>query len=531
MKAASAPAARPPWDAEADEHTASGAEKAERKRPTQATLLVELALANGAEPFHDAAGEAYLTITRDGHRETFPMRSRAARAWLAALQYRTTASAPSAAALADAIGTLEGRALFSGQSHEPAVRVAEAAGRLYLDLGRPDFSCVELTPSGWRVLAQPPAAVRFRRPRGLGALPLPERGGRLDELRQFLNLASDADFVLAVAFVVAALRPNVPAPILLLQAEQGAGKSTTARAIRSIVDANVNALRAAPTDIRDLAIAASHNLMLCFDNLSGVSAAMSDALCRLATGGAVGGRALYTDGDEFVLDARRPVILNSIEPLAVRGDLADRSLVVELPTLADGQRVAEREYWRTYAEAQPRILAGVLDAACAGLGGADAVMLDELPRMADFASFCIASEDSGQWPRGAFLQAYRTNRQRASEAVLDGDLVAAAVRQIGPFTGSAGELLERLGHAVPVKPRAWPQSPRVLSNALRRLAPALRRAGITVRFERYREGRLVVIESSAEATEMVDPAPAMHDEPAEDAADDEPAAPGLWPDD
>jgi len=288
------------------------------------------------------------------------------------------------------------------------------------------------------------------------------------------------------------------------------------------LDPNVAALRSEPREPRDLAIAAASNHILTLDNLSHVAPWLSDCLCRLSTGGAFSTRQLFTDADEVTFDARRAVILNSIEPLAVRGDLADRCLVVELPELPDARRVSEREFWRSYGEAQPRILAGLLDAACAGLAGADAVTLDELPRMADFCTFCVAAEDAGQWPRGAFLQAYRGNRQRASEAVLDGDVIAAAVRQLGRFEGSAGELLERLGHAASVKPRAWPQSPRVLSNMLRRLAPALRRAGVVVRFERFREGRLVVIESRDGAAETAEPCAVADDEPAE-------AEPSLWP--
>lgn len=514
----------PPWAEDDDDEAGGQAEK--KRRESQATALVRLATASGAEFFRDAHGEAFAAIVRDGHSQTHPLRAKAARAWLARTFYHATGKAPSSTALADALNALEGAALFDGAEHPVSVRVAEHDGGLYIDSGRDDFAVFEVRPDGWRVLAEAPAAVRFRRPRGLAPLPLPTRHGRLCELREFLNVRDDDDFALIAAFIVAACRPSVPQPLLALMGEQGSGKSVLARAIRSCLDPSSAPLRSEPKEPRDLAVAGANTYIVALDNASHLPPWLSDCLCRLSSGGAFSTRELYTNADEVVFDAIRPVILTSIESLLVRGDLADRALVVEVPVLPDAQRVPEREYWRAFADAQPRILAGVLDAAAAGLAGVESVRLESWPRLADFTAFAVAAEAAGQWPAGAFLQAYRGNRQRSAEAVLDGDVIAAAVRQLGRFEGSAGELLERLGHAVPMKPRAWPQSPRVLSNMLRRLQPALRRAGVSVRFERYREGRLVVIESSAEAAQTAEPAPAMHDEPAEDAADDE--APSLW---
>jgi putative DNA primase/helicase len=51
-------------------------------------------------------------------------------------------------------------------------------------------------------------------------------------------------------------------------------------------------LRALPRSERDLAIATGNAWVLAFDNLSGIRDWLSDALCRLATGGGFATRQL-----------------------------------------------------------------------------------------------------------------------------------------------------------------------------------------------------------------------------------------------
>jgi hypothetical protein len=57
-----------------------------------------------------------------------------------------------------------------------------------------------------------------------------------------------------------------------------------------------------------------------FDNLSGLPKWVSDALCRLATGGSFAVRQLHADDGEILFEAARPILLNS------RPDLGDRAI-------------------------------------------------------------------------------------------------------------------------------------------------------------------------------------------------------------
>jgi hypothetical protein len=91
------------------------------------------------------------------------------------------------------------------------VRVAEQDGLIYLDLADEFWRSIEIGPHGWRIADDVP--VRFRRPAGMLSLPLPARGGSIEELRQFLNLPNRDDFVLVVAWLLAALRARGPYPL------------------------------------------------------------------------------------------------------------------------------------------------------------------------------------------------------------------------------------------------------------------------------------------------------------------------------
>ena len=92
------------------------------------------------------------------------------------------------------------------------------------------------------------------------------------------------------------------------------------------VDPSVAPVRALPRNERELFITANNGHILAFDNLSGLPAWLSDTLCRLTSGVAFSTRRLFTDQDEILLPAARPIILNGIEDIITRPDLADRAL-------------------------------------------------------------------------------------------------------------------------------------------------------------------------------------------------------------
>ncbi|MRG94634.1 DNA polymerase [Polyangium spumosum] len=462
----------------------SGKGSKKGKGPSIATQLVELA--KDVELFHTPDGRAFATIEEKGHKENWPVRSKQFSRWLVRRYFHHTASAPNTQALQEALSLLEARAQFEGDEEPVHVRVAAKNGAGYLDLGDRDWRAVEITSSGWQIVANPP--VKFRRPRGMQPLPVPVPGGNVTELRPYVNVGSDEAFYLLVSWLVGAMKPRGPYVILALQGEQASAKSTTARVLRRLVDPSTAPLRRAPHDERDLMIAAQNGWVMSFDNLSGLPVWLSDAICCIATGGGLSTRELFTDDDEILFSASRPVILNGIDAIAVRADLADRSMVSTLPPIPEDRRQDEATFWTSFEQASPRILGALLDGVSTALRNIGSVTLPFKPRMADFALWATAAEPAFGWPRGTFIKAYSGNRAQAVDQSLEGDVVAMAVRELlarqpdGIWEGSATELHTMLREFVPVHvlhTRDWPQAANTLTNRLRRAAPALRAVGIT----------------------------------------------------
>jgi hypothetical protein len=459
-------------------------------KPSLAQLLLQLARSE-AELFATPGDRvAYASFRIDDHREVWPLRSRGFRTWIARRIYQETKRVANAQALADALMTLEGDALFGGVERPVSLRVAEHEGAYYLDLADSRWRVVKIRPGSWSVIKTAPVA--FRRTRGTLALPRPARGGDLAELLSFLNVTPDG-FRLLLAWLLAAARPIGPFPILNLLGEQGAAKTTTAQVLRALIDPAEPMVRAAPKEDRDLAVAVLNNHVLALDNLSAIPTGLSDALCRFSTGGGWACRALYSDDDEVLIHAQRPIILTGIEELAHRPDLKDRVIAAELPEISERRRREESTFWRAFEAARPMLLGALLDVLAGGLEQLPTVELDRLPRMADFARWVSACEPALRWPTGTFMAAYAQNRAQLTESILEGHETINLIRRhrrCHRSFGSVADLLTRLRELCesdPEKAKQLPKTARGLSGLLRRYVPELRAVGVEVRFGRHGE--------------------------------------------
>ena len=471
-------------------------------RPSQVDILLEIA--SEADLFHTNDGTAFADFEFDSRRETWPVRSKGFKDRLIEAFLERTGGAPNSEAYQTARNAIEAMARFRGPQRVVCIRVGGHDGKIYLDLADDTWRAVEIDVDGWRIVARPP--IRFRRTPGMHPLPEPVDGGAIYELKAFLNIKKERDFVLVVSWLLAALRNCGPYPILVLSGEQGSAKSTLSRVLRSLVDPNSAPLRSLPREDRELFIAAKNGHVLCFDNVSGLRDWLSDTLCRLATGGGFAVRQLYTDDDEVLFEATRPVILNGIEDFVTRPDLADRSILLSLAPIPEENRRTETELRAAFDEAHPRILGALLDAISIGLRRLPDSELDVLPRMADFALWSTACE-SAFCEEGKFMHAYAGNRDEAIDSVIEDDPVASVVRSMMDsrleWAGTATDLLEdlstRVGDTVR-RSNTWPRTARALSGRLTRASSFLRSIGIEItRSRQNRAGtRTIVISRQSE---------------------------------
>jgi hypothetical protein len=473
-------------------------------KPSVADVLVEIA-ERECELWHDEKWKAYASVGR----RSMPVQSTEFRLWLTREYYKQHGKAPNGEARSTAINTIVACARFDGAEHVAHTRVAQHDGRIYLHLADEDDTVVAVGSDGWDICEDP--GVRFTRPAAMRPLPMPTRGGDIDELRHFINASDDDQWVLLKAWFSTplGLGTDGPFPLCVLTGEQGSAKTTTGKMLQSLTDPSALDLACEPRDPRDLMIATQRARLLAFDNISHITPWMSDAFCRLATGGGFATRELYTDADEVIFTAKRPVLLTGITDFVTRGDLLDRSVLIRLAPIPEERRRLESELWAEFKEAQPRLLGALLDRVAGGLRELPNVKLDRLPRMADFARFAVACERGAGEP-ARFQAAYAANRADATGQALESSPIIPVLLDLMRFNHvrklTASEWLAELtdalpkrkiddNHSVPITPHGWPKRANEFGNQLRRLAPDLRAAhGLDVRFVYSNRSRVIQIE-------------------------------------
>jgi putative DNA primase/helicase len=460
----------------------------ERTRRAPADQIVDMLIdpASAVELWHDPDGNAWATFHAGEARNHWALSSKQFRQWLAGEYFQRFGRSPSTAAVEQAILVASSHAVHTGGEYPISARVGEHEGRIYLDLADDLRHVVEISTSGWQVLNEAP--IRFRRSSGIRPLPIPERGGHVDELRRLIKL-SDDNWILYVSCLAHALRPRGPYPVLLLHGEAGSGKSTAARAFGALIDPRAASLRAEPRSVRDVMIAATHAHVLAWDNLGRLQPWFSNAVCRLATGGGFGTRELWTNAEETLFEAQRPTVLNGIEEIATAGDLLSRAIVLELPMLQDADRMSEAQFWGDFDASRARILAGLLDAAAGAMARLATVEVTGSGRMADFVRFGTAAAPELGFLPDEFRDSYAANLLSANELALQSSLIAPAVCELvantSEWSGTSTQLLHATSALTPQttqKGSRWPRTGKGLSDELRRIQSNLRKVGVRVEF-------------------------------------------------
>lgn len=477
----------------------------DKRAPSAAAVLARLAqdrytfgVSDTGEPYAlptDPTAPRIVRMMRGG--------SGSLRAELAAAYLTDHGAPPPQQALVDALTALEGLALASPPK-PLALRVAGTESALWLDLGDPTGDVVRIGPDGWDIRTEAP--VLHRRTALTAALPQPDGAGDVSALWPLLNVA-ESDRSVTLAWMVCALIPDIPHPILLLRGEQGTGKSTAAKRIVSVVDPSTVPLRKTPRDLDSWTTAAVGSHVVAVDNLSTLPEWLSDALCRASTGDGDVRRRLYTDGDLHVVSFRRVVILNGIDLGAVRDDLADRLVTVDLHRIDETQRQRDADLNQRWDEAAPKILGGLLNLTSQVLAELPNVHLERSPRMADFARV-LAAVDRVMGTQG--MRRYsELAGELATDAVTSDPVLSALTATVTtPWRGASAEMLDALtdslGDSRP--PKGWPSGARALTSLLKRRAPSLRRLGWTVdqTDERGERGQVWKIEPPLKADETAD---------------------------
>jgi hypothetical protein len=504
----------------------------EGEGPSITERLIKLGEENAAL-FHTPDKEAHAACKRAGHTEVYLLKSREFKMWLRAEFRRTERERLEAIAKAEreraidaagalgsdtddapievarppavppqaltvAVGELTATAVLDGPEEEVHLRVAGHDGKIYIDLCNDAWEAVEISKDGWQIIGSDDVPIRFVRSNIMRSLPHPKRGGSVEELRRLLTLGDESEeseraWSLVLAWLMQSLRPDGGQyPVLILLGGHGTAKTTTLEMLRELVDPAVVLHEHSYEKVRDVYIECVACWAFALDNLTSLPDWFSDTICRLSTGGGFKTRTLFTDRDQEVFKAQRPVIMNGISDVASKADLLDRALLVDLPVI----KVQDRKYLtdlRTeFYEHRPAILGAMFDVMAAGLRNVETVDLTgRMPRMADFARWGVATEQALGLEVGSFMDAYDVSRESATETALEAAPIWRVLYELArkhdaeePWIGNMKELLNELNimetDDALKRSTDWPKTERKLSAIIKRLGPALLELGIHI---------------------------------------------------
>lgn len=472
------------------------AQGSDRERISQAIQIADLVV-RSFELWTNIRGDSYAT-EREGIERTFLVGGRAFRQWVQNAWYAAAGGKAVAnrQTLQEVVAHLEARAAASGIIHDDPLRVGSVNDRHFLFLGDAGWRVVEFSADGWQIVNRP--LTRFRKTPTMAELPEPARGGDLNELWAFLNVAVE-DRIVLLTWMIQSLLARGPYPLLLLAGEQGSGKSTFARVLQRLIDPSSSDVRSAPKNVEDLYIAAIHSHLVIYDNMSRLPQWLSDGLCQIVTGGAYTSRQLYTDADEVILRACNPIIITAIPEIIHAPDLQERSIPIRMEHIGEGRRT-EGTFWNDFKKAHASILGALLDLACRALRELPDVTEYDSHRMADFAKLGVAVDRALGGDGDGFLDRYGSMHAEMHRTFLEESPIFTVIQKIvadndGTWTGTAQQLWDELSGRVAANDRlpGWPKGPRALGRQLQLLAPAMRETGMTFSKRKSTDGRLRLI--------------------------------------
>lgn len=453
-----------------------------------ASELITLVMSQGELFFDDDADCSFFHGDISDLSTTLSLNSKSFMDWISYTYYMSTkgdndtGKCASELSIKQAKFALSGIAKHEGEKERVFIRIADSSGGHYIFIGDDQLRAIEVLPTGWRILDRYP--VKFWKPANMKALPLPQEGGDISRLWNYVNVI-EHDRLLVLGWLLECYRAETPNPVLFLTGGQGCAKSSSQNRLRELVDNNAVNLRSAPKAVEDIFVGAGCNWLVSFENMSNLTAQMQDALCVLATGGGFAARQLYTNSEESVISVKRPVILNGISHVISAQDLTDRSIQVELQRIDYIEETAINAAWEIDA---PLIMGGLMDLFVKTLAQLPKVKLDKPPRMADFTRLGEAMTQSLGHSHGYFTAIYSTNRAESVSTALESSPAATAIRDmVADYQGFSkvvftGTMKDLLNHLEKYKHDAlsWPRSPKGLGDILRRQEPALKMLGITL---------------------------------------------------
>ena len=337
-------------------------------------------------------------------------------------------------------------------------RVAAGQNSIVFNLGNAAGETIELMPGGWKIAASPDLAAS--RTRTVSGLPYPDEPSRLPvdfhSFRKLLNLSGQDDWDRCLCWLLAALRPEGPYPILVVTGPKSSGKTTAALLLRSLIDPAQFPLIPLTNNERHISRLAEFHWVLAFDNVKSLASHLSSGIQA----------------------ANRPVILVVPEDANyVPGpELAHRVLNVTTVPFAAEKIQKTGAIWLEFKMIRSKTLSALLTAVCVALGN------HKGPPLSDLAAWLNAAEPAVKLSAaeiGAILNPGKPKTAPQSDLA---ETIAALMTVDSTWAGTATQLLQAL-HSIDPASTDWPKTPQAISSRLNQSVAKLRLRGIEMKFQ------------------------------------------------
>ena len=372
----------------------------------------------------------------------------------------------------------------------PYVRVAGnlSKGLVEYDLNSANKEYVRVTPKGWEITSK--SKHKFLKRNTLGAQVLPKHTDKnlLILLRPYINMEED-DFILFVCWLVQAFCTSTHI-CALVESEAGSGKSTLARTVRRILSPSKLQATAIPEKKDDLLTALSNSYFVAWDNTEILSQEVSDILAMAITGAAITKRKLYSTNDLRIYSLLNVVMLNGVDIMPAKSDLASRCLLFNLKAIDEHSRKTDEEIETSLKQDLSEILGAVFNTLSRAMTIIRTLKLNKLPRMASAykesmaiaISLNIAEKD---FERIFFNNIAALNKARANIAIVEAvqEFMNSSFVSGRSVEGKVSDLYTKICANYSGSKKDLPKSPSHFSRKLRQELKTFDAANLTINLD------------------------------------------------